>query len=304
MLHDSRANSSFRHWVFYIAAVINGILFILCLPLSEVAQAFSSSEKSPSSAGLYLQDLKPRPYAKLQDPHSLHSNPSPAPTLHRTNNHPSSNHGLRILYRMVSLRRRPPDHVKGYGWSETQASLLSIPVSIGCLCGFFSRIYDRRKQALRRRQRKTSNPECLLFGLAIAAPALTVGLWWFTRTVPPTSRAYFIVPMLALVLIGFALKGFTYALTGYLAESYTMYAASGFAGLFLARSSICAAVLPIAHVHTICMPDLVLIMPHRYSLQSLPTSASHRGCFSGMARGFVRRACSRNTALRHIGNGK
>ena len=35
MLHDSRANSIFRHWIFYIAAVITGILFILCLPLSE-----------------------------------------------------------------------------------------------------------------------------------------------------------------------------------------------------------------------------------------------------------------------------
>lgn len=178
---------------------------------------------------------------------------------------------------------------KGYGWSETQASLLSIPVSVGCLCGFFSKIYDRRKQALRRCQRKTSTPKCLLFGLAIAAQALAVGLWWFAWTVPPTSRAHFIVPMLALVLISFVLNEFTYALNEYLAESYTMYAASGFAGLFLARSSICAAVLQIA-------------LPHRHSLQSLPTSASHRGCFSGMARGFVRRACSRNTALRHIGN--
>ena len=43
--------------------------------------------------------------------------------------------------------------------------------------------------------------------------------------------------MLALVLVGYALNENVYTLTGYLADSYTIYAASGFAGLILARAS-------------------------------------------------------------------
>ena len=104
-----------------------------------------------------------------------------------------------------------------------------------------------RKLVLHQRQRKTSTLECVLFGFAIAAPALAVWLRWFTWTVPPASRVHFVVPMLALVLIGFALNEFTYTLTGCLAESYTMYASSGFAGLLLARPSICAALLLFTH---------------------------------------------------------
>ena len=87
----------------------------------------------------------------------------------------------------------------------------------------------------------------MLFGFANATPALAVGLWWLAWTVPPALRVQFIVLMLALVLIGFALNESTYALTGYLAESYTMYTAPGFAGLLLARPPICAAVLPFTH---------------------------------------------------------
>jgi hypothetical protein len=50
--------------------------------------------------------------------------------------------------------------------------------------------------------------------------------------------------MLAQFLVGFALNENVYTLTGYLADSYTIYAASGFAGLILARASTCALILP------------------------------------------------------------
>lgn len=50
--------------------------------------------------------------------------------------------------------------------------------------------------------------------------------------------------MLALVPVGYALNENVYTLTGYLADSYTIYAASGFAGLILARATTCAILLP------------------------------------------------------------
>lgn len=50
--------------------------------------------------------------------------------------------------------------------------------------------------------------------------------------------------MVAQFFVGFALNENVYTLTGYLADSYTIYAASGFAGLILARASTCAVILP------------------------------------------------------------
>ena len=115
MLHDSRANSIFRHWVFYIAVVITGVLFILCLPLSESRRSLPFEREVTK-----LRRTMPSSIFKTLNPDHMPDCKTlirctlirpPAPTLHRTNNHPSSNQGLRILYRMVSLRRRPPDHV-------------------------------------------------------------------------------------------------------------------------------------------------------------------------------------------------
>lgn len=50
--------------------------------------------------------------------------------------------------------------------------------------------------------------------------------------------------MLSLIPIGYALNENDYVLTGYLADSYTIYAASGFAGLILARCVTCAVIVP------------------------------------------------------------
>lgn len=50
--------------------------------------------------------------------------------------------------------------------------------------------------------------------------------------------------MFAQFLVGFALNENVYTLTGYLADSYTVYAVSGFAGLILSRASTCALIVP------------------------------------------------------------
>lgn len=136
---------------------------------------------------------------------------------------------------------------EAYGWPERQASLSFIPVAIGCLCGFFPRLYDSRVLADRQKRGKPLEPENKLFSFALAAPTLAGGLWWFGWTIPPLTHVHWIVPFIALVPVGFALNEFVYTLTGYLADSYTIYAASGFAGLILARASTCAVVLPFTH---------------------------------------------------------
>ncbi|KAK5011839.1 hypothetical protein LTR28_004356 [Elasticomyces elasticus] len=151
---------------------------------------------------------------------------------------------------------------EAYGWSPQTASLSFIPIALGCLCGFFTRLYDHRKLANRTKDGKTLEPEDKLFGFAIAAPSLAIGktspsptprkankrsgLWVFAWMTPPATNVHWIVPMLSLVLVGYALNENVYTLTGYLADSYTIYAASGFAGLILARASTSAVILPFA----------------------------------------------------------
>jgi len=130
------------------------------------------------------------------------------------------------------------------GLSGTQASLSLIPVGIGCLLGFLPRFYDDWKLTKLRQQGKPLQPEDKLFGFALRSPVLAIALWWFAWTIPPQVHTHWAVSMLALIPAGFALNDITFTLQGYLADSYTIYAASAFAGGLLARSLMIAAILP------------------------------------------------------------
>ena len=130
------------------------------------------------------------------------------------------------------------------GLSAQQASLSLIPVAIGCLLGFLPRFYDDMLLDKRRKEGKNLEPEDKLFGFALGAPILAVALWWFSWTIPPKVHTHWVVSMLALIPAGFALNDITFTLQGYLADSYTIYAASAFAGGLLARSALIAIVLP------------------------------------------------------------
>ena len=130
------------------------------------------------------------------------------------------------------------------GLSATQASLSLIPVGLGCLLGFLPRFYDHRLLNRHRKEGKSLEPEDKLFGFALGAPILAVALWWFSWTIPPLVHTHWVVSMLALIPAGFALNDITFTLQGYLADSYTIYAASAFAGGLLARSILIATVLP------------------------------------------------------------
>lgn len=129
-----------------------------------------------------------------------------------------------------------------FGFSERQASLAFIPIGIGLVGGVFTRLYDRRVLQRRRKQNKSLEPEDKLVGFAIAAPILAISLWIFAWTVPPlVPHVHWIVSMSALVLAGFAANEFDCTLAGYLSDSYTIYAASAYAGLSLLRTFACAA---------------------------------------------------------------
>jgi hypothetical protein len=76
-------------------------------------------------------------------------------------------------------------------------------------------------------------------GLVIAAPALAVGLMWFSWTIPPAIQGiHWLVPTAALILVGFAVNEMAYMLSAYLTEAYLLYAASAFCGLAFVRALV------------------------------------------------------------------
>ena len=76
-------------------------------------------------------------------------------------------------------------------------------------------------------------------GLLIAAPALAIGLMWFSWTIPPTVQGiHWLVPTAALVLVGFAVNEMAYTLSAYLTDAYLLYAASAFCGLAFVRALV------------------------------------------------------------------
>lgn len=133
----------------------------------------------------------------------------------------------------------------GFGFSETSSSLAFIPLAIGLLFGFIPRLLDQRILRSHIAKKQPLSPEDKLSGLVLGAPALAIGFWWLAWTTPPrVNNLHWIVSMLGLVPIGFATNEFACVLSGYLADSYTIYSASAFAALAFVRA-ICAGTFPL-----------------------------------------------------------
>ncbi|KAI9672853.1 MAG: hypothetical protein M1831_000289 [Alyxoria varia] len=131
-----------------------------------------------------------------------------------------------------------------YGFSVRETSLAFVPIGIGFLCSIFTRLYDINLAAKFASRSQKLKPEDKLVGFAIASPAFAIGLWWFAWTIPPAVMPHWIVSMLALVPVGFAINEYDCVLVGYLTDSYTTYASSAFASLSLLRSLL-SAVFPL-----------------------------------------------------------
>ncbi|KAI9715439.1 MAG: hypothetical protein M1812_005915 [Candelaria pacifica] len=135
-----------------------------------------------------------------------------------------------------------------FGFTAEQASLAFIPIGLGLFLSASVRFYDHRLVKKRQQQGRNLVPEDKLVGFAIAAPLLAISLWAFTCAVPPlASHVPWVFSMLVLVPAGFAANEIACTLAGYLADSYTTYAASAFAAYLLLRSSSCAVLPLFAH---------------------------------------------------------
>lgn len=129
-----------------------------------------------------------------------------------------------------------------YGWAETTTSLAFIAIGLGIPLSILPRIWDVHMISQKKRHNQEVKPENKIYGFAIAAPMLAVGLWLFSWTIPPRVHTHWAVSMVGLVFIGFAANEFAYTLNGYLADSYTMYASSGLATLAFLRALVSGVV--------------------------------------------------------------
>ncbi|KAH6650667.1 major facilitator superfamily domain-containing protein [Chaetomium tenue] len=131
------------------------------------------------------------------------------------------------------------------GFTPATASMVFLAFLPGIALGFLPRLWDQRavRQALRRGER--IQPEDKIMGFAVAAPALAIGLIWFSWTIPPAApQVHWLVPTAALVLVGFAVNEMSYTLSAYLTDAYLLYAASAFCGLAFVRALV-SGIMPL-----------------------------------------------------------
>lgn len=131
------------------------------------------------------------------------------------------------------------------GVSESWASFPMLAIIIGTVFGIFPQIGDAKLLKKKKKMGIPIEPEDKLMGFAYGTPALALGLWWFYGTTPPSlSSSPWILPTVPLAFIGFGVNEIAYTMSGYLTDTYTVYAASGFSGLSFVRA-IVSGVMPI-----------------------------------------------------------
>ena len=134
------------------------------------------------------------------------------------------------------LTQAVPIIYHGFGLSRQQSSLLFLAMLVGIFFGILPRIYDLGVIKERLKNDAPLHPEDKLIGFAFAAPSLAFGLWWLVLTVPPASTLPWYATIAGLIPIGFATNEFACTLSGYLADSYTIYASSAFAAMSFLRA--------------------------------------------------------------------
>ncbi|CRG86997.1 putative transporter C36,03c [Talaromyces islandicus] len=239
-------------WMFYIGAIVLGVTTGLMLTVSESRPSVllvQEVDKLRRITG--LENLRP-------------SNPDHTPDL-RTFAHMALLRPLYLFFTepivfVISIISATSSALvylftealspiyESFGFSTQSASLPFLAIGLGLIASGFTRIFDTRIITKRQRQGYPITPEHKLLGLCIGAPILAIALWWFAWTIPPHNQTiHWIVPTIALALIGYAINELDTSLSGYLADSYLTYASSGYAALSLLRS-LMSAVFPLLAV--------------------------------------------------------
>lgn len=237
-------------WIFYLSAIVTGVWFFLLLAIkesrpSQLLSKIVDDVRKESGDTIHLQIRNPDhapdfgtfAQVALIRPVRLFFT---EPIVFLCSVLSAVAFGLLYLFTEAL-----PVVYNSFGFTPWQSSLSFIPLALGIFSGTLTRLYDQRIYNRRLQQSRTLEPEDKLAGFAIGAPLLAIGLWWFAWTIPPqVPGVHWIVSMLSLFLVGYATNEFDCTLAGYIADSYTVFAASAFASIAFLRA-LCCAVFPL-----------------------------------------------------------
>jgi MFS family permease len=229
-----------RRWAFYIAAMITGVLAMLLSFIKEsrasklLAKRLDLVRKKTGITHFritnpdYTPDIQTFVKVALRRPVRLFFT-DPIVTIVSI----MSAVGWALIYLLTEAL---PVIYGTYGLTWSQSSLLFLIIGGGIFFGIFPRLHDHRLLQRRAKQDLPLHPEDKLLGFAVAAPSLAIGLWWLALTASPASTLPWYATLPALVPIGFATNEFACTLSGYLADTYTIYASSAFAAMSFLRA--------------------------------------------------------------------
>ncbi|KAL4860683.1 hypothetical protein BDV12DRAFT_191559 [Aspergillus spectabilis] len=124
-------------------------------------------------------------------------------------------------------------------FTRTEASWPFLALIVGVILDALPHIWEVQQLRAKKRNKIRIEPEDKITGFTYGTIALAAGLWWFYSTTPPaTAHAHFMLPTAALVPIGFGVNEIAYTMSGYLTDTYTVYAAPAFAGLAFVRAVV------------------------------------------------------------------
>jgi hypothetical protein len=135
-----------------------------------------------------------------------------------------------------------------YAWTYYETGLVQCAVIVGEFLGLVASIYQdklyfRSASANKERPGKPIPEARLYLSIPGSFVGLTGGLFFYAWT--SYSHIHWILPTIGLAFVGFGMATVVTALTGYILDSYSKYAASAVAGVAFLENSF-AAFLPLA----------------------------------------------------------
>ncbi|EAW09097.1 putative MFS multidrug transporter [Aspergillus clavatus NRRL 1] len=234
-------------WVFYVAAIVTGLIACLLLGIRESRPPLLLDQEvrhlchALGDKQMVLQSLNPD---RMPDLHTFVTVALFRP-IYLFFTEPiiflvSVISAIPFTLIYMFTEALPPIY-RSFGFSPTHACLPFLALGLGCMLGMLTRIYDYHLIMTHHAQRRPLRPEDKLIGFAIGAPVFAAGLWLFAWTIPPAvTTVHWMGSAVALVMVGYAANEFGSVLTGYLADSYLSYAASGFAAQTILRTCLSA----------------------------------------------------------------
>ncbi|KAL8677047.1 MAG: hypothetical protein Q9186_006494 [Xanthomendoza sp. 1 TL-2023] len=238
------------HWLFYIAAIVTGVLCILCMFMREsrpsriLRRKVYNVQKETGARGLQINNPDQIPDARAFVQNFL-SRPARLffgePIVWLVSILSAAAYALvYLLTDAIPLVYTSAP----FSFTAPHASLIFIAIGIGPFLGLPIHLYDRRCNNLARKSNTPLTPEDKLLGFYITAPFLAAALWWFSWSIPPLVTVHWFCSVVSLTFVGFAANEFPVVLEGYLIDTYTTYAASALVPCGVLRN-VLSAVLPL-----------------------------------------------------------